>query len=184
VERKTLPLPGDRMFSFSTRKKSVDFQRYIRRLIDRTSPNRGGSASMERYENRHNRIIPALLCPWDQNTPIVSKAVVAITKDFSDRGIGLILSNTFDAEYVVVGFCHEEATAKEPLFFLGVKRTSSPIGGGFWLFGVELAEFMNETWRAELEPLFPMAKKLLQPSCPIFEDQVAVESPINQAIEW
>ena len=68
---------------------------------------------MDRFENRHNRIIPALLCPWEQNTPIVSKAVVAITKDFSDRGVGLILSNTFDAQNVVVGFCHQEATAKE-----------------------------------------------------------------------
>lgn len=171
------------MFSFSSRKKNVDFQRYIRRLIDLTSPNRGSSASMERCENRNNRTIPVLLCPWEQRTPLVSKAVVAITKDFTDRGVGLILSHPFDAKNVVIGICHEEATAKEPLFFLGARRTSNPIGGGFWLFGVELTEFMNETWRTELEPLFPMAKKLLQPSCPIFEDSIAaVESPINQAI--
>jgi hypothetical protein len=49
------------MFSFSARKKTVDFQRYIRRLIELTRPNRGGSASMDRFENRHNRIIPALV---------------------------------------------------------------------------------------------------------------------------
>ena len=172
------------MFSFSARKKTVDFQRYIRRLIELTRPNRGGSASMDRFENRHNRIIPALVCPWEQNTPIVSKAVVAITKDFADRGVGLILSDAFDAKDVVVGFCHEEATAKQPLFFLGERRTSSPIGGGFWLFGIEFTEFMNETWRVELEPLLPMAQKLLQP-CSMLEDPVAaVESLVDQAIAW
>jgi hypothetical protein len=171
------------MFSFSARKKNVDFQRYIRRLIDRTSPNRAGSGCMERYENRHNRIIPALLCPWEHKAPIVSKAVVVLTKDFADRGIGLVLSDAFDAKDVVVGFCHPEATAKEPLFFLGAKRTSDPIGGGFWLFGVELIEFMNETWRVELEPLFPMAVNLLPPSCPGSKDPVAaVESLADQAI--
>jgi hypothetical protein len=170
------------MFFFSARKKNVDFQRYIRRLIDLTSPNRGGSGCMERYENRHNRIIPALLCPWEQNTPIVSKAVVVLTKDFADRGIGLVVSGAFDAEKVVVGFCHPAATANEPLFFLGARRTSDPIGGGYWLFGVELIEFMNETWRAELEPLVSMAEKLLPPSSSGSNGPVAaVESLANQS---
>ena len=171
------------MFSFSARKKNVDFQRYIHRLIDLTSPNRAGSGYMEQYENRHNRIIPALLCPWEQNTPIVSKAVVVLTKDFADRGIGLVVNDAFDAKNVVVGFCHPEATAKEPLFFLGASRTCEPIGGGFWLFGVELIEFMNEIWRVELEPLFPMAQKLLPASCSRSNESVgAVESLADHAI--
>lgn len=172
------------MFSFSTRKKSVDFQRYIRRLIDLTTPNRAGPANMARYENRNNRIIPALLCPWEKSGPIVSKAVTVITKDFADRGVGLILSHPFSAENVVVGFCHQEATAKEPLFFLGKRQSIIPIGGGFWLLGIELTEFMNENWRDDLEPLFPMAQKLLPLSCSRPEDSfAAVESLVNQAIE-
>ena len=171
------------MFSFLARKKSVESQLYIRRLINLTSPYRAGSESMERFENRNNRIIPALLCPWEKNTPFVSKAILVVTKDFRDRGAGLILSDSFDANDAVVGLCHAEATAKEPWFFLGVRRTSVPIGGGFWLIGMELTEFMNEHWRAELEPLFPMAQKLLPPSCSRSGGTVAVvERLTDQAI--
>src|SRR3990172_8483421 len=126
------------MFSFSARKTRVDLQRYVRRLIDLTIPNRPGSTNVERYENRHNRVIPALLCPWEGNAPIVSRAVTAITKDLADRGVGLILADPFDATEVVVGFYHREATASQPWFFRGVRRTSVPVGGGFWLFGIEL----------------------------------------------
>jgi hypothetical protein len=170
------------MFSFSARKKDVDSQRYIRRLIDLTTPNHAGPERMERYENRNNRSIPALLCPWEHKAPIVSKAIVAITKDLSDRGIGLILSDAFDAKDAVVGFCHPEATANEPWFFLGVRQTSVPIGGGYWLFGIELTEFMNEDQHAELKPLLPMAQMLLPP-CSRMENSLAVvESLVEQAI--
>ena len=165
------------MFSFSARKKSAAAQRYIRRLVDLTIPNRAGLGNMERYENRHNRSIPTLLCPWEQNRPIVSKAIVAITKDFSGQGIGIVLSGAFDAKDIVVGFCLRKVAANEPLFFLGVRRTSVPIGGGFWQLGIEFTEFMNQNWHSELEPLFPMAQKLLPPSCPRPEDaRVVVEA--------
>ena len=36
------------MFLFTARKKSVDFQRYVRRLIDLTGPTRACSTGIER----------------------------------------------------------------------------------------------------------------------------------------
>lgn len=152
------------MALFTFRKKSVDFQRYVRRLIDLTSPNRACSTGTERFVTRNNRVIPTLVCPWENSTPTISGAVVAVTKDLGDQGIGLVVNHPLNFTDVVVGFCHEEATAGEPWFFLGVRRTSLPIGGGFWLVGIELTEFMNENWSAQLEPLVPMARMLLPPS--------------------
>jgi hypothetical protein len=149
---------------FTSRKKSVDFQRYVRRLIDLTSPIRACSTGTERFVTRNNRVIPTLVCPWENNTPTISKVVLAVTKDLGDQGVGIISNHPLDLKDVVVGFCHEEATASEPWFFLGVRRTSIPIGGGFWLSGIELTEFMNENWSTELEPLVPMARTLLPPS--------------------
>jgi hypothetical protein len=155
------------MFSFSARKKSADSQRHIRRLVNLTIPNRAGPNCVDRCENRHNRSIPILLCPWEQNKPILSQAILAVSKDFGDRGVGIILRRGFDAEVAVVGFCHQEATGNEPWFFLGVRRTNVPIGGGFWLLGIELTEFLDEIWHVELEPLFPIARMLLPPSPPV-----------------
>ena len=152
------------MALFSFRKKSVDFQRYVRRLIDLTGPNRAHSTGTERLVTRSNRAIPTLVCPWENNWPTVSKAIIAVTKDLGDQGLGLLLNHPLNFTNVVVGFCHEEATASEPWFFLGMQRTNLPIGGGFWLVGIELTEFMNQDWSTQLEPLVPLAKMLLPPS--------------------
>jgi hypothetical protein len=156
------------MFSFTARKKRVDFQGYIRRLIDLTSPNRANSEELQRCENRYNRVIPALLCPWEQGAPVVSKAVVAITRDIADQGVGLILNDAFVGQEVVVGFCDWEATSGSPWFFLGTKRTSLPIGGGYWLLGIEFSELINEIWPRQLEPLVGLAEKL-RPPCAVSE---------------
>jgi hypothetical protein len=155
---------GNRMFSFSAHKRGVDLKRQIRRLIDLTSPNRANSKNVQRCEDRYNRAIPAPLCPWQQSAPIVSMAVVAITKDIADRGVGLILSGVFNANEVVVGFCDHEVTGSNPWFFLGTMRTSVAVGGGFWSIGIELTDFMNDNWANQLEPLFPLARKLVSPS--------------------
>jgi hypothetical protein len=171
------------MFSFTTRKKTVDAQRYIRRLIDLTIPNNAATANSERFENRCNRVLPVLLCPWEKNAPVVSKRIVVVTKDIGDRGVGLVLNHAFDANEVVVAFCLQTGTAAEPWFFRGTNRANMAIGGGFWLLGIQLVEFMNETWAVELEPLLPMARDLLPPSHSGSGDSIAAaEALVGQAI--
>ena len=154
------------LFSFSTRNKSIDSQRCIRRLIDLTIPNNGARRSTKRFEDRHNRSIPALLCPWKDGEPIVSEAVFVMSKDFADRGIGLILNHPFIATDVVVGFSLQGITQNElPCFFLCKQRSNVAIGGGFWLLGVEVEEFVSLSYHDELKPLISMARKLLPSSC-------------------
>jgi hypothetical protein len=152
------------LFSFKERKKTVDFQRYIRRIIDLTIPNKTDSGNLPRYENRYNRSVPVLLCPWKDDEPLLSETIVAITKDIADRGIGIILTQPFAAETMVLGFCLDEVTALEPWFFLGVRRHNIAIGGDFWLLGIELTEFISETCREQLEPLIPLVQKLYPPA--------------------
>jgi hypothetical protein len=102
---------------------------------------------------------------------VVSKAVLVVTKDLGDQGVGLVVSHPLECKEVVVGFCHEEATSGEPWYFLGTQRTSVSIEGAFWLAGIELQEFMNENRSDQLEPLVPMAKMLVP--CSIQEQAAA-----------
>lgn len=154
------------LFSFSARNKSIDSQRYIRRLIDLTIPNNDRKRSTNRFENRYNRPIPALLCPWKDGEPIVSEALFVVTKDIADRGIGFILNQPCAATDVVIGFALQGIEHDElPCFFLCKRRSNVAIGGGFWLQGVEVEEFVNLSYHDELKPLIPLARKLLPPSC-------------------
>jgi len=154
------------MFSFTARKKTVDVQRHIRRMIDLTIPNRGNSASTDRLGNRHNRAIPVIVCPWKNGKPVSSECIIAITKDVCDNGVGVILNEPSTVEDVVVGFLVYETTAAEPWFFRGKAEHTQAVGGGFWLLGIALTEFMNEDWQAELAPLLPFAQQLLPPHDP------------------
>lgn len=151
------------MFSFATRKKLVDMQPHLRRICDLTAPNNAAAAGLPRTENRYNRSIPALLAPWEEHRPVPDRGVVAITRDLSDRGVGLILTHPVEASDVVVGFYLASDVMQEPWFFRGMISRCDAMGGGFWLLGIELVEYMNEQWRDELEPLFGRAQKLLPP---------------------
>jgi hypothetical protein len=157
------------MSLFSFRKKNTDFQRYMRRLIDLTGPIRACSTGTERLVTRTNRAVPTLICPWENDWPIVSQAIVAITKDLGDQGVAIVVDHSLDFQNVLLAFCHQEATAGEPWFFLGIQRSSVPLGGGFWMSGIELTEFINETWKAQIEPLVPLAKMLMPTAGQVFE---------------
>ena len=52
---------------------------------------------------------------------------------------------------------------QEPWYFRSSVQTSVRIGGGYWLVGVLLEEFMNKNHRAMLEPL-DICADFLRPS--------------------
>lgn len=151
------------MFSFAMRKKVVDMQPYLRRICDLTAPNNAAAAGLPRTENRYNRAIPVLLCPWEDHRPVTDRSAIAVTRDLSDRGVGVILTHPLDATEMAIGFYLASDTMQEPWFFRGLVTRCEPMGGGFWLLGLELVECMNENWSDELQPLFARAQKLLPP---------------------
>jgi hypothetical protein len=152
------------MFSFTAHKKRTNIQTYIRRLCDLTTPNNAASLAIDRSENRANRAIPTLVCPWSNHRPVLEKCGVALTKDISDRGVGVIFSHLPAAKDVVLGFYLSTEIMSDPWFFLASRRRDCAIGGGFWLVGFELVEFMNDSWPIELEPLRSRAMQLLPPT--------------------
>jgi hypothetical protein len=50
------------------------------------------------------------------------------------------------------------------LFFLGNVRRNQPIGGGFWLVGIEFTEYVSAEHAETLAALFPLAATLLSPA--------------------
>jgi hypothetical protein len=161
------------MFSFGNQKKRVNLQRYMRRLSDVTAPNNAASMDFLRSDNRSNRVMPTLLCPWENKQADIRRCTVVVTKDFADHGVGLVTGHPFPVKEVVLGFWLDLSDMPHPWFFRGTIRREIPIGGGFWLLGVELIEFMNESWHDQVEPLVPLAKKLLPPSREIPADESA-----------
>ena len=107
------------IFSFlETRKKTVDLSPYMRRICDFSVPNRCHAIEQPRSENRYNRTLPVLLCPWDEGRPLAEQAMFAITKDISDRGVSVVTAGPIEGAFAVA-FALPASEANEPWFFLG-----------------------------------------------------------------
>lgn len=151
------------MFSFARRKPSVDLCPYVRRICDLTTPNLPNVDSSGRTENRSNRTIPTLLCPWENRGPAIDECTSCLTSDLSDRGVRLVLTQPLHAQQVVLGYWIDEDDMEEPWFFLADVRRCQAVGGGFWNLGVELTDLAHVEFREEVAPLREFATQLLPP---------------------
>ncbi|MFQ5731024.1 MAG: hypothetical protein ACE5KM_03610 [Planctomycetaceae bacterium] len=151
------------MALFSTLRKrndTADIGRYMRRIRDLTIPNYGNHVSQDRREDRHNRAIPMLMCPWQDGKPVESESLIVVTKDVCNLGIGLLLCQPVHSKYVVVGLHPDTNDPSQPWFFLGQTCHLTALGGGFWTMGLELTEFANAEFAREIEMLRPLMAKL------------------------
>jgi hypothetical protein len=147
------------MFSFDTRKRLCEVREFLRHLVNLTTPNLPPLEGDSRSETRSNRALPALLTPWEHGQPVVDESTYALTKDFSDRGLALVLQQPFKSVEVVVGLYLES-----PRFVLGEVRQNVPLGGGYWQIGVELTDFLDAAEYPQVQSLVPLAKRLVPSS--------------------
>ncbi len=137
---------------FEKRKKQQEVWKCIRRIIDTNTPNLAILGTEQRAESRSNRCVPAVIGRWGGDGQIVGEPLFAVTRDFSDNGIGFVLQRPLNAEEVICGFWVDG-----PLFFAGTARQSVPFGEGFWLTGVQLSEMVLVS---DAESLLPQVNYL------------------------
>jgi hypothetical protein len=150
------------MFSFSNNKKRATLEKYVRRLADITTPSIQLIAEDLREHRRQNRVIPTILVPWEDDSPVVGEATVVLLKDISDHGVGLVLNHPFRAGRILIGVWIDEE--ERPWFFLGEVKQNSPIGGGYWVIGVKLTEVFEGSDPPGTAELAPLVEKLLPSS--------------------
>ncbi len=125
------------MYSFDKRKDQLDVHKFMRRIIDTSTP--VPSAVDQRWEGRSLRAMPVLICPVQDGTPIVDEATFALTENLSSDGVSIVLPSELAAYRVVVGFWVESRVE----LVLGQVKRQAPLGGGFWRLGVQLLEQAN-----------------------------------------
>jgi len=151
------------MFSYNARKNRCDVRKYLARICDLTTPNYAAPSDDERAENRRNRSIPTLICPWEDNVPCVDEAAFVLTKDISDAGIGIVANQPICAHEVLVALWPNDEVSDAPWFFLSKVIRNAPLGGGFWILGIELTEFATAEYQDLVRPLLPLAERLRAP---------------------
>jgi hypothetical protein len=147
------------MFSFLSRKQHVDIAVYLRRICDNTTPNNGMAPHLDRTENRYNRTVPVLVWPWADGG-LDGAPIAGVTKDITDHGMGLIVSNPLSHREMCIGILSDETADATPWFFRARLVRGKSIGAGFWAFGVKVEEFLNKDNPHAVETLFVDAERL------------------------
>lgn len=150
------------MYSFLKNKPTVDLRPHIRRICDLTTPNLPTTFE-GRCDRRSNRTIPTLICPWENDLPVVDELSSCLTSDLSDRGVGLVLSQPYRSTSILLGYWTSPDDMREPWYFVGKIRRNQAIGGGFWAVGVELVAFANHEHPSSLIELKKVSRKLRPP---------------------
>ena len=152
---------------FTRDTKAVEVEPRLRRICDISTYRKlleGGDEV--RTTNRLAQAIPVLLCPLENDQPETDAAFVVVAKDISDTGVGLILNQPLRTEEVILGFWLGEEQSPEPWFFRATVRRNQPMGGGLWVLGLELAEFLNKGDRRRINSLIPAAQRLVPDESP------------------
>ena len=153
------------MFFFKENKDRSDLRAFVRRVTDLTSPNLPPLKGELRTLTRSNRTFPVLLTPWIRGAPNMEACVAALTKNFSDEGLALVLQQPFHAEEVVIGIwleCQSRfGLGRNPHFAMGAIRQSVSLGGGFWQVGIQLKRLVTTQDEPTLNSLLPRLAHLV-----------------------
>ncbi len=149
------------MLSLGRRRKTVELASYVRRIVDVTTPNLSTQADVYRQGNRYNRTFPVLVAGWSDKCEVSLPITFGLTKDFSDNGMSIIVTESLEANNVVLGVWASEKQSEQPWFFVGSCQRRQLIGGGFCLCGIELVEFIGNVYTKQIQKLLPLAQALL-----------------------
>jgi hypothetical protein len=146
------------MLLFELSRRQMVVRSFLRRLLDVTCPTLPPLEGERRNSERISRVLPIILMPWENGKPVVDEAAFAITKDFGDCSVAIVLQQPFRADKVVLGIWLEG-----PNYLQGVIEQNSPIGGGFWQLGITLERVLPVGDYPVLDKLSPMASRLVVP---------------------
>jgi hypothetical protein len=151
------------MFWFNRDRKRVELQATVRRIVDLTLPPM--NEVTVRTEQRFDRSLPVLIAPWESGKPLVDQASIAVTKDLSDHGVAVIVTEPWNVSEVVVAFqiFNRQAgavrTETDAIFIRASVRNLFSMGGGRWQLGLYLEEVVK--CDKALAALRPLATALL-----------------------
>jgi hypothetical protein len=152
---------------FTRDTKASEVEPRLRRICDISTMRKLLDEEGEvRETNRLAQAIPVLLCPLEEGEPEAGEFFVAVAKDISDAGVGLILHHPLRTKEVILGFWLGEEQSPEPWFFRAKVRRNQPMGGGLWVLGLALEEFLNKGDRKIFGFLIPAAKTLVADESP------------------
>ncbi len=137
------------MLLFS-RKKTIDVQTFLLKLVNNQCPQLGSFFENRRDETRVPVCVVTLVVPLQKGRAQLADHFPTVTKEFSTTGVSIVLDQPRGLEEVILAFRWE----KEMTFVKGTARHLNQMGAGFYYLGIELSNVVRVSDYPELESLY------------------------------
>jgi hypothetical protein len=124
------------MFSENKQKR---VQRVVLKLVNNHCPELKASMDGPRLDNRVNLMVVVMVVPLENGKLQLDRAFTAITKEFSNTGVAVVLDQAQAFDEVVLGFRFDG----EMTFVRSKAKHINPMGGGFYQLGFQMKEVVS-----------------------------------------
>jgi hypothetical protein len=133
------------MSLFSPR-KDLPVRSFVLKLVNTHCPALTAMLEGPRVDRRVNLVVAVLVVPVEGPQIQIDQAFTAVTKDFSNTGVSIVLDRAEKIVHAIFGFQLEG----QMTFLRAELKHLDPMGGGFYQLGFSLAEIVTTSEHPEL----------------------------------
>ena len=129
-------------------RKNKDFgvQRFILNLVNNNCPDVKALVEGPRVDSRVDLVMVVRVVPLENNRPQPREAFTTVTKEFSSKGLAVVLDHPRGLDQVILGFRLEGNMT----FIRAQGIHLDPMGGGIFQLGFHLLEIVSASDYPEL----------------------------------
>ncbi|MEN6458742.1 MAG: hypothetical protein ABFC63_07405 [Thermoguttaceae bacterium] len=125
--------------SLFARSRDTGVKSFVLKLVNNHCPGLKALADGPRSDSRVAVVVPAIVVPLKKGTPQFDQGYTAITKEFSNTGVAIVVEHPSNIDEALLGFRLEG----QMTFLRAKSRHLDPIGGGFFAIGFQLLEVVT-----------------------------------------
>ena len=135
--------------SLFSKRKDLGVRSFVLKLINTHCPELRALIEGPRLDSRVNMTVTVLVIPVEDKRLQVAQAFTAVTREFSNEGVGIVLDRPKGPDQAILGFRLEDAM----VFVRAEAKHLEPMGGGFYHLGLHLIEIVSPVDYPELRSL-------------------------------
>ena len=114
-------------------------RRFVLKLVNNNCVGLQTSLDDQRLDSRVCLVMPIVVIPIERERLHVAEAFTAVTKEFSNNGVAIVLERPQTFDEVLLGFRFEG----EMTFIRATTKHLNPMGGGFYQLGFQLLDVVS-----------------------------------------
>jgi hypothetical protein len=120
-------------------RKDRRVESFVLKLVNNSCPSLATRLEGPRIDNRVAMVVVAMVVPIQGRKLLLADAFHTVTKEFSNKGVSLVLDQARPLDEVILGF----QMVGEMTFIRAQSKHCNPMGAGFYQMGFQLLEVVS-----------------------------------------